>query len=195
MDTADVDVSRSTDGGRMWGPPIINSSQGTDLLDKNWATSDNSRFSRFFWHCYTEFDNNSQLNLVQLSTSTNGGASWGAPKTTPDGTCVIGGQPLVQPNGNLIMPRSGGLISADIDREGTVYVTWADCRAEFRCTTGVDDLMLSTSQDGTNWSVPRRIPIAPVGSTVEPMLTGLGVDHSTAGQSAHLGLVFYFYPN
>jgi hypothetical protein len=233
-DTADVDVSRSTDGGRTWGPPIIVSSQGTDLLDKNWTTCDNSRSSRFFGHCYTEFDDNSNLNLVQLSTSTDGGLSWGAPVTTPMGDCVIGGQPLVQPNGTLIMPisdciefsvlsinstdggrtlsepsfisqqiffgaagnlRSGGLVSADIDSEGTVYVTWADCRAEARCTNGEDDLMLSTSRDGTNWSVPRRIPIAPLGSTVNPMLPGLGVDHNTGGQSAHLGLMYYFYPN
>jgi len=94
--------------------------------------------------------------------------------------------------GNL---RSGGLVSADIDRAGTVYVTWQDCRTEQRCTTGEDDLMLSTSSNGRDWSVPRRIPIAPIGSTVEPMLPGLGVDHATAGSSAHIGLMYYFYPN
>jgi len=232
--TADVDVSRSTDGGRTFGPPVIVSSQGTDLLDKNWTTCDNSPSSPFYGHCYTEFDDFSQLNLVQVSTSTDGGSRWRAPRTTPDGTCVIGGQPLVQPNGTLVMPiadcfgtavlsitstdggetlqqpafisqliffgaagnlRSGGLVSADIDRAGTVYVTWQDCRTEQRCTAGVDDLMLSTSNDGRTWSVPRRIPIAPIGSTVEPSLPGLGVDHATAGQSAHIGLLYYFYPN
>ena len=233
-DTADVDVSRSTDGGKTFGAPIIVSSQGTDLLDKNWTTCDNSRSSRFFGHCYTEFDNNTQLNLVQLSTSTDGGLTWGAPKTTPDQTCVIGGQPLVQPNGTVIMPisdcvestvlsirstdggetwtepafigqeiffgpagnlRAGGLVSADMDKSGKVYVTWPDCRAEGRCSTGVDDLVMSTSTNGVNWSTPRRIPIAPLGSTVEPTLPGLGVDHTTSGNDANLGLVYYFYPN
>jgi hypothetical protein len=234
LNTADVVVSRSTDGGLTFGAPVVISSQGTDLLDKNWSTCDNSPTSRFFGHCYTEFDDNTNLNLVQVSTSSDGGRSWDAPVTTPDQTCVIGGQPLVQPNGTLVMPisdcfessvlsivstdggrtlsqpafisqqiffgaagnlRSGGLVTADIDRNGTVYVTWADCRAEFRCTAGVDDLMLSTSDDGMTWSVPRRIPIAPIGSTLNPMLPGLGVDHSTAGRSARLGLLYYFYPN
>jgi hypothetical protein len=232
--TADVVVSRSTDGGVTFGSPVIVHSQGTDLLDKNWTTCDDSPSSRFYGNCYTEFDDNTQLNLVQLSTSSDGGQSWGAPVTTPDAACVIGGQPLVQPSGTLVMPisdcfetsvlsitstdggrtlnqpafvsqqiffgaagnlRSGGLVSADIDHDGTVYVTWADCRVESRCTAGVDDLMLSTSADGMSWSVPRRIPITPVGSTLEPMLPGLGVDHSTGGRSANLGLVYYFYPN
>lgn len=232
--TADVDVNISTDGGKTFGPPIIVSSQGTDLLDKNWTTCDNTPSSPFYGHCYTEFDDNAQLNLVQISTSTDGGKKWGKPKTTPDGTCVIGGQPLVQPNGTVIMPisdcfeasvlsirstdggdtwsepsfvgqeinfgpggnlRAPDLVSANIDKSGKVYVTWQDCRSEFRCTTGADDLLLSTSSDGMKWSVPQRIPIAPVGSNVEPMLPGLGVDRSTEGNSAHLGLVFYFYPN
>jgi len=233
-DTADVDVSRSTDGGKTFGPPIIIHTEGADLLDKNWTTCDNSVRSRFFGHCYTEFDDNTQLNLIQLSTSADGGLTWGSPRTTPDQTCVIGGQPLVQPDGDLIMPisdcfestvlsirstdggatltepafvgqeiffgpagnlRAGGLVSADIDRSGRVYVTWPDCRAEARCTNGIDDLVLSTSTDGVRWSTPQRIPIAPVGSTVEPTLPGLGVDHNTAGNDANLGLVYYFYPN
>jgi hypothetical protein len=232
--TADVAVSRSTDGGMTFGPPVIVHSAGTDLLDKNWTTCDNSQSSPFYGHCYTEFDDNAQLNLVQLSTSTDGGATWGSPRTTPDGACVIGGQPLVQPNGTLIMPisdcfessvlsirstdggetltlpsfvgqeiffsgqgnlRNGGLVSADIDQAGRVYVTWIDCRMQLRCTAGVDDLMLSTSDNGIDWSVPKRIPIAPIGGTTEVMLPGLGVDHTSAGDSAKIGLVYYFYPN
>jgi hypothetical protein len=39
-----------------------------------------------------------------MSTSTDGGLTWGAAKTTPDQACVIGGQPLVQPNGTVIVP-------------------------------------------------------------------------------------------
>jgi hypothetical protein len=233
-DTADVDVSISTDGGMTFGPPIIVESAGNDLLDKNWTTCDNSQASPFYGNCYTEFDDNAQLNLVQLSTSKDGGRHWGNPVTTPDAACVIGGQPVTQPDGTLIMPisdcfessvlsivsndggrtlslphfvsqeiffsgqgnlRNGGLVSADVDQLGKVYVTWLDCRMQLRCTAGVDDLMLSTSTDGSTWSVPKRIPVAQIGGTTEVMLPGLGVDHTTAGNDAHLGLVYYFYPN
>src|SRR6202011_3446985 len=73
-------------------------------LDKTWTPCDNPPSSRFYGHCYTEFDDNAELNLVQISTSTDGGKTWGKPRTTPDGACVIGGQPLVQPSGTVIMP-------------------------------------------------------------------------------------------
>jgi len=99
----DVLVSRSTDGGLTWGAPVVVNATGV-FNDKNWSVCDNSSSSPFYGHCYTEFDNNTSLNRFQMSTSTNGGKTWGAAKTTPDKTCVIGGQPLVQPNGTVIVP-------------------------------------------------------------------------------------------
>ncbi len=99
----DVLVSRSTDGGLTWGAPVVVNASG-DFNDKNWTVCDDTSSSHFFGHCYTEFDDFSKLNLVQMSTSTNGGLTWGAAKTTPDHTCVIAGQPLVQPNGTVIVP-------------------------------------------------------------------------------------------
>jgi hypothetical protein len=41
-----------------------------------------------------------------MSTSSDGGLTWG-PKKTPGGT-GLGGQPVVQPNGNVIVPYEGG---------------------------------------------------------------------------------------
>ena len=99
----DVLVSRSTNGGLTWGAPVAVNATGVGN-DKNWSVCDDTASSPFYGHCYTEFDNNSNLNLVQMSTSTNGGVTWGAAKTTPDHPCVIGGQPLVQPNGTVIVP-------------------------------------------------------------------------------------------
>jgi hypothetical protein len=100
----DVDVSRSTDGGLTWGVPIKVNVKTGDFLDKNWTTCDNSPHSKFFGNCYTEFDDFSQLNLFQMSTSSDGGVTWGAPATNPNHTCVIGGQPVVQPSGTVIVP-------------------------------------------------------------------------------------------
>ncbi|HYL43557.1 MAG TPA: sialidase family protein [Ktedonobacteraceae bacterium] len=99
----DVLVSRSTDGGLTFGAPVVVNASG-DFNDKNWTTCDDTASSPFYGRCYTEFDDASNVNRVQMSTSTNGGVKWGAAKTTPDHTCVIGGQPLVQPNGTVIVP-------------------------------------------------------------------------------------------
>jgi hypothetical protein len=99
----DVLVSRSTDGGLTFGAPVVVNATGVGN-DKNWSVCDDTSSSPFYGHCYTEFDNNSNLNRVQMSTSTNGGLTWGAAKTTPDHACVIGGQPLVQPNGTVVVP-------------------------------------------------------------------------------------------
>ncbi len=229
----DVLASRSTDGGLTWGAPVVVNATGV-FNDKNWSVCDNSSSSPFFGHCYTEFDNATSLNRVQLSTSVNGGKTWGAAKTTPDHTCVIGGQPLVQPNGTVIVPiddcqettilsiistdggktwnkpvlvalllndghpgaiRSPDLPSAEIDSSGRVYVVWTDCRFESGCNAGNNDLLLTTSADGVNWTLPKRIPADKVGSGVDDLLPGLAVDSSTSGNKAHLGLVYYSFPN
>src|SRR6266568_790315 len=39
-----------------------------------------------------------------MSTSTDGGKTWGTPKPTANAATGIGGQPLVQPNGTVIVP-------------------------------------------------------------------------------------------
>jgi hypothetical protein len=235
--TAEVDVlaSRSTDGGLTWGNPVVVNASG-DFNDKNWTVCDDTATSPFFGSCYTEFDDFTKANLVQMSTSTNGGMTWRAAKTTADSACVIGGQPLVQPNGTVIVPiddcfetailsfrstdggntwsstvlaaqilndgnpgniRSPDLPSAEIDSSGRVYVVWTDCRLENRCSApiGTNDLLLITSTDGITWTTPVRIPTAPVGSGADFFTTGLAVDRSTSGSSAHLGLAYYFYPN
>ncbi len=229
----DVLVSRSTDGGLTFGPPVVVTAD-QQFNDKNWTVCDDTASSPFYGHCYTEFDDASDLNRIQMSTSSDGGLTWGAPQTTPDHTCVIGGQPLVQPNGTVIVPiddcfeanllsirstdggqtwqkpvlvaqllfdlqpgniRAPDLPSAEIDRSGRVYVVWYDCRFESACTAGNNDLLLSTSDDGVHWSLPKRIPIAAVGSGTDFLLPGLGVDRSTSGSSAHLGLVYYYFPS
>jgi hypothetical protein len=96
-----VGVSRSPDGIN-WGNPIIVSS--TPDSDKNWITCDNTPTSPFFGHCYLEWDDPSNHNLIWMSTSSDGGLTWTAASNTADFAAGIGGQPLVQANGTVIVP-------------------------------------------------------------------------------------------
>jgi hypothetical protein len=102
----DVLVSRSTDGGLTWGNPVVVNADG-DFNDKNWTACDNNASSPFYGNCYTEFDDNTFGDLIEMSTSSDGGQTWGAPHTTANGAHGIGGQPVVQPNGTVIVPING----------------------------------------------------------------------------------------
>ena len=107
----DVLVSRSNDG-LTWGNPVVVNATG-DFNDKNWTACDNSATSPFFGNCYTEFDDNTLGDLILMSTSTDGGLHWGAARPTANNAHGIGGQPLVQPNGTVIVPINGfaGLVN------------------------------------------------------------------------------------
>src|SRR5207248_2763590 len=94
-----VVTSRSTDG-LTWSNPFTTAT-GSDL-DKNWIACDNTATSPFYGNCYTQWDNHGAGNLLQMSTSSDGGQTWGAAKTNNAG--VIGGQPVVRPDGNVIVP-------------------------------------------------------------------------------------------
>lgn len=226
---AAVLVNRSTDGGLTWSNPVTVVKAPTGVfLDKDWIVCDDSSTSSFYGHCYVEWDIASKGDLLQMSTSTNGGKTWGAGKATAGNASGLGGQPLVQPNGTVIVPflganieaftstdggnswanavlvgsakshldagnlRSGPLPSAEIDGSGKVYVAWENCQFEKGCST--NDIVLSTSTNGTTWSATQRVPIDPVGSGVDDFLPGLGLDKTTSGSSAHIGLVYYYYP-
>src|SRR5262249_43779521 len=89
--------------------------------------------------------------------------------------------------------RTSPLPTAEIDGAGTVYVAWEDCSFRKHCAS--NDIVFSTSSDGTHWSKPMLIPIDPVTSTVDHFIPGLAVDPTTSGATAHLALTYYFYPD
>jgi hypothetical protein len=97
---SDVLTSRSTNGGLTWSNPIVTA---TGSLDKNWIACDNSAASPFFGNCYTEYDIISG-NSLRMRTSTNGGLTWGAALAPSSGATGLGGQPVVRPNGTVLVP-------------------------------------------------------------------------------------------
>ena len=166
-----------------------------------------------------------------MSTSTDGGLTWNAAVNTASLSTGLGGQPIVQPNGTVVVPienadgtemlafnstdggttwnapvtisnitdhavagnlRTSSLPSAAMDASGRVYVVWQDCRFRTGCSS--NDIVLSTSSDGSNWTAPVGIPIDAVTSTVDHFIPALAVDPATSGSSARLALTYYFYP-
>jgi hypothetical protein len=103
-------VSRSTDAIH-WSNPVTVTSTGD--LDKDWIVCDNWSSSPYYGHCYAEWDDTGQGDLIRMSTSSNGGLTWGAAKTTSDSAHGLGGQPVVRPNGVVVVP-------ADDDFESSV---------------------------------------------------------------------------
>ena len=219
-------LSSSSSDGINWNDPVVvNNNSG--FADKTWIACDNSPTSSFFGHCYIEWDDAFAGGQMRMSTSTDGGLTWKAAINVP-GAFGLGGQPVVQPNGTVVVPfegngmqsftstnggtswgnvrtissisdhgnagglRTSPLPSAEVDAAGKVYVVWQDCR--FRTSCKSNDIVMSTSTNGTTWTAVTRIPIDPVTSTVDHFIPGLAVDPTTSGSTAHLGLSYYFYP-
>jgi hypothetical protein len=116
-----VFVSRSTDDGVSWTDPVTIPPPAKKVnLDKNWTACDNTASSPFYGHCYTEFDNFGESDLEYMSTSTDGGATWSTPVSPAGKPHGLGGQPVVQPNGTVIVPFEAlnGTISAFRSTDG-----------------------------------------------------------------------------
>ncbi len=101
----EIFVSRSADG-LSWDNPITVYSTSSGSFDKPWITCDNSPTSPFFGNCYIEWDDVADGDRILMSTSSDGGATWSTPATTADAAQGLGGQPLVQPNGRVVVPYS-----------------------------------------------------------------------------------------
>ncbi|HET7015954.1 MAG TPA: sialidase family protein [Streptosporangiaceae bacterium] len=227
---AGISVSRSADAVH-WSKPVMAFGGGASKgsWDKDWITCDNHAASPHYGNCYLQADDTSAAGAMVMSVSRDGGATWSAQKMPAGHPHGLGGQPLAQPSGKVIVPflsdidgigvfssanggltwsketkiatfshhnaggdlRDGeGLPSAAVDASGRVYVVWADCRFRTRCSA--NDLVLSTSSNGTTWSKVARIPIDPTTSGVDHVLPGIGVAGS--GNTARIGLYYYFLP-
>jgi hypothetical protein len=162
----------STDGGLTWSTPVAVA--GAFGIGGQPVVQTSGRVVVAY--------RNDADGAMRSFTSTDGGATWSA-------SVLISASSGHGATG-MRAPR---LPDAEVDGAGRVYVVWQDCRFRAGCTA--NDIVLSTSDDGVTWSPVVRIPLDPVDSTADHFIPGLGVDRTSSGATARLGLFYYFYPD
>lgn len=132
IQTPAVTISRSTDGGFTWQGPV-GIAPAAPSSDKNWVACDSWAASPHYGNCYVEWDDPASKpgDQILMSTSSDGGLTWGMAIPTANLSQGIGGQPLVQPNGTVVVP---------------IELTNSPTMASF-----------SSSDGGVTWSAPVTI--------------------------------------
>ncbi len=93
-------VIRSSDG-ITWSAPV--SVIATGEPDKSWLTCDNQPASPYKGTCYALWQQTTANEAFRLSKSTDGGITWSAPIGTPTSVAGYNVQPVVEPNGTLVV--------------------------------------------------------------------------------------------
>jgi len=164
-----VKMFTSTNGGKKWTEATVATSHG--LGGQPLAAPDGTVIVPFW----------ADAGQIQSIVSNDGGVTFSGPYTI-----------AAQQDHGVPFIRTEPLPTAEIDKNGKVYVAWQDCAFRNNCAT--NDIVMSTSKGGKTWSALTRIPIDPKSSTVDHFIPGLGVDRTTGGKNAHLALTYYYYP-
>ncbi len=112
----DVIISRSTDGGLTWGNPITAAHNPGTFFDKSWVSCDTWSGSPNYGNCYVEYDDAGGGDIMKMVRSTDGGQSWTAASVS--GAFGLGGQPVAQPNGTVVVPFYSGSEQALVSTDG-----------------------------------------------------------------------------
>jgi len=119
-----VVVNRSKDG-LSWDDAITAVGVDGKSYDKEWIACDSTPTSPHYGNCYIEVDVTSSGNTITMSTSTDGGKTWGAQKFPSGNPSGLGGQPLVQPDGTVVVPYSANFASQRAFRSTDGGATWS----------------------------------------------------------------------
>jgi len=125
-------VQRSDDGGRTWSPAVTQQLPVTGVIP---VVQPDGRLVLTFW--------SGRTGMVSV-TSADGGVSLEMPVVISELT-ARDARPL----------RAPPLIAADLQPDGSVLVTWQDCRFRTGCTA--NDVVVSRSDDGKQWTEPVRV--------------------------------------
>jgi hypothetical protein len=172
--TLRLEFTASRDGGVTWEPPVATPDDaGRTSIRGRWAPAPQP-VVQLDGDLIVPYYDETRVAAVR---SVDGGRSF-SPSVTV-------GPTTFKPTPGL---RAPPLPSAEVDRNGTVYVVWPDCRSQSQCA--FNDLVLSRSADGVSWSVPARLPTAPRSARADLVIPGLGVDPQKVGR---LAVAFYVY--
>ena len=97
-------VSRSPNGVNWSAPVTVAPAPGRGFLayDKEWIACDNGPASPFRGSCYISYGDFVN-NRLSTQVSRDGGLTWSAPVGSPDRAQGVGTQPVVRPNGELVV--------------------------------------------------------------------------------------------
>src|SRR5207237_1072750 len=113
---SNIGYATSTNNGATWtngflpGTTVFATPAGPwGFCDKDWIACDQTSTSAFYGNCYVEWDDAGAGNKLHMARSTDGGQTWTQSTVPSNAFGVIGGQPLVQPNGTVVVPIGGGI--------------------------------------------------------------------------------------
>jgi hypothetical protein len=139
--TVGLFVNGSKDG-KKWSAPIVVHAAGTGDTPQNGALAcDNWPASQGYGHCYLAYNNagSTPANLLQVVTSTDGGATWSAPAATADASTGTSTVALVQPPPPGAAPGSvcGRVVVSYTGGGGVSWFASSDCGATWSAHTQI----------------------------------------------------------
>jgi hypothetical protein len=168
-------VQRSDDGGRTWSAPVMLNPDASRVAFT--GPMPVVRVDGTLVIPYVVFDGRG--DHVAAVVSQDGGVTFGSPLQISSLS--------FEDDSDL---RSEAMPSVDADRGGKLYLVWSDGR--FR-EGNANDVVLSTSTDGSKWSEPVRIPlpIRAAGVDLNYVLPAIAVAPRSSGRSAKLAVAVY----
>jgi hypothetical protein len=121
--TGQVPLVSSSPDGLNWNAPVEIGANNGDFMDKSWIVCDNSASSKYAGTCYVEWDDASQGDSMLMAASKDGGKTW-SQAIHPNGAFGLGGQPVVQPNGTVVvpyLPGGGAILAFTSDNGGKTW--------------------------------------------------------------------------
>ena len=129
-------VSRSRDGVS-WARPVVAAAPAArgESYDKEWIACDNWGSSPYRGRCYLSYLDLQSGNIA-TKTSSDGGLTWSAPATVPPGALpraiiINGAQPVVRPDGALVVVFTAFAAFADADANHIAAARSTDGGATF----------------------------------------------------------------